>query len=75
MKTARDLNRGKKGRVWKIRQGEYNQRLISLGVLPNTEIELVRSTMMGSALYIKLDNQILALRKQEAESILLKSND
>ena len=46
--------------------------LTAMGVLPGTRIELVRSAPFGKAYYIKVDGVRLALREEEAASILLE---
>ena len=47
-------------------------KLTSMGVLPGTRIELVRHAPFGSAYYIKVDGIRMALREEEAASILLE---
>lgn len=46
-------------------------KLTSMGVLPGVVIEMVRKAPFGDAYYIKADGVRLALRKEEAASILL----
>ncbi|MCB0543037.1 MAG: ferrous iron transport protein A [Lewinellaceae bacterium] len=46
-------------------------KLTAMGVLPGTLIELVRPAPFGKAYYIKVDGVRLALREEEAASILL----
>lgn len=47
-------------------------KLTSMGVLPGARIELVRPAPFGQAYYIKVDGIRLALREEEAASILLE---
>jgi Fe2+ transport system protein FeoA len=47
-------------------------KLTAMGILPGTRIELVRPAPFGDAYYIKADGVRLALRKEEAASILLE---
>jgi len=47
-------------------------KLTAMGVLPGTRIELVRPAPFGKAYYIKVDGVRLALREEEAASILLE---
>lgn len=47
-------------------------KLTAMGVLPGTRIELVRIAPFGKAYYIKVDGIRLALREEEAASILLE---
>ncbi|MBV6440762.1 MAG: ferrous iron transport protein A [Haliscomenobacteraceae bacterium CHB4] len=47
-------------------------KLTAMGVLPGARIELVRPAPFGKAYYIKVDGVRLALREEEAASILLE---
>jgi Fe2+ transport system protein FeoA len=47
-------------------------KLTAMGVLPGTRIEMVRPAPFGKAYYIKVDGVRLALREEEASSILLE---
>lgn len=46
-------------------------KLTAMGVLPGAIIEMVRKSPFGDAFYIKVDGIRLALRSEEAQSILL----
>ncbi len=46
-------------------------KLTSMGLLPGTLIEMVRSAPFGNAYYIKADGVRMALREEEASSILI----
>lgn len=47
-------------------------KLTAMGLLPGTLIEMVRTAPFGNAYYIKADGIRLALRKEEAASILVE---
>ncbi len=47
-------------------------KLTSMGVCPGARIEMVRKAPFGHAFYIKVDGVRFALRREEAESILLE---
>jgi Fe2+ transport system protein FeoA len=47
-------------------------KLTAMGVLPGTRIEMVRQSPFGDAYYVKADGVRLALRTDEASSILLE---
>ncbi len=47
-------------------------KLTAMGLLPGTLIEMVRSAPFGNAYYIKADGVRLALREEEAASILIE---
>ncbi len=46
-------------------------KLTAMGLLPGTLIEMVRTAPFGKAYYIKADGVRLALREEEASSILI----
>lgn len=48
-------------------------KLTSMGVLPGTMIQMVRQAPFGHAYYVKVDGVRLALREEEAVSILLEA--
>ena len=45
---------------------------MNLGILPNTRITLVRRAPFGKTLYIKLGNYQMAIREEEAQTIILE---
>lgn len=48
------------------------QKLLSMGVLLGSRIEVLRSAPWGGGLIIKADNLIIALRKREAAALLIR---
>lgn len=48
-------------------------KLLSMGVLPGSRFELVRRAPFGGGWYVKVDNLLLALRREEVESIVLRT--
>ncbi|BCD62434.1 MULTISPECIES: FeoA family protein [Nitratiruptor] len=58
--------------------GELKDRLLELGALTNTPIEVVRIAPFGDPIEIKIGNTHIALRKSEASKIeveLFKEKD
>lgn len=51
---------------------ESRSRLMEMGLLVGTEIELVRFAPMGDPVEIKVRGYNLTLRKHEAERVLVK---
>jgi Fe2+ transport system protein FeoA len=47
-------------------------KLMAMGVLPGSRIMLVRKDISGKTLYVQVDQMRLAIRKTEAECIVLK---
>ena len=72
MKTAGDLNFGEKAIIANI---DYNhpsfRRIIEIGFTPGQEIELINKSIFNDPLAFSLRGTLIAIRKNEAESILL----
>ncbi|MDX1941471.1 MAG: FeoA family protein [Saprospiraceae bacterium] len=66
------LKPGKSGIVSQFSDDQLGSKLLTMGVLPGSQVEIVREAPFGGGVVIKVDNNYLALRKQEAECILLK---
>jgi ferrous iron transport protein A len=67
------LKLGSKGTVAEIKvASESKPRLMEMGLLVGTEVELVRFAPMGDPLEIKVRGYNLSLRKHEAEQILVR---
>ena len=71
-KTISALKKGAVGFIGKFTDDEIAQKLMSMGLLPGTRIELVRRAPLGGGCYIKADNLLIALRTQEAARVLLR---
>ena len=53
---------------------EQRPRLMEMGLLVGTPVELVRFAPLGDPVEIKIRGYNLTLRKHEAEQILVRSN-
>jgi len=61
---------GQKAKITKIRaQGEMNKRLLEMGILPGSLIEMERVAPLGDPIQIKIKGYHLTLRKEEAGGI------
>ncbi|MBW2524601.1 MAG: metal-dependent transcriptional regulator [Deltaproteobacteria bacterium] len=68
-----DLRPGQSGTVTHVNaRGSIRQRLLDMGVLPDAAVELVRVAPAGNPIWIRLDGTQIALRKAEAEAVLVK---
>lgn len=45
---------------------------MSMGILPGSRVALVRRAPFGGGWYVKVDNIYIALRMDEASSVVLK---
>ena len=50
-------------------QGAVRQRLLDMGFVPDTEVEVLRVATLGDPMEVKVGNSYVTLRKCEAEQI------
>ncbi|MGB0864353.1 MAG: FeoA family protein [Saprospiraceae bacterium] len=60
-----------KGNILGFTDELISSRLLTMGILPGSQIELIRKAPLRGGFYIKFDNQRIALRSIEAASILV----
>ena len=70
----KDLKIGSKARIVALTAGEktYRHRLISMGLLPGTELTVLRAAPLGDPIEISVRGFALSLRKQEANILQLE---
>ena len=68
------LKQGLSARITGFAQGRsvYRQRLLALGLVPNTVIQLMHIAPLGDPITIHVRGASLSLRKQEAAILLLE---
>ena len=70
VKMMNELEKGEKGRIVKIGgKGSVHRRLLDMGLVSGTEIEMQRVAPLGDPIEIKVKGYNLSLRKEEAASI------
>ena len=70
VKMLNELEKGEKGRIVKIGgKGSVHRRLLDMGLVSGTEIEMQRVAPLGDPIEIKVKGYNLSLRKEEAASI------
>jgi len=70
VKMMNELEKGEKGRIVKIGgKGSVHRRLLDMGLVSGTEIEMERVAPLGDPIEIKVKGYNLSLRKEEAASI------
>ena len=62
------------GRIAFFTDSLIASKLLSMGVLPGSRIELVRKGPFGGGWYVRVDSLLLALRQKEINSIVLQDN-
>lgn len=69
--TLRNLTAGDRGQVAGYEEGgrAYRKKLLSMGLTPGTELEVVRVAPMGDPVEIRVRGTSVSLRKGEAEAL------
>jgi len=67
--TLKDAEIGSTVRIDSIAESSIKQRLMTMGLIPGTRIEVLRSAPLGDPIAIRLRAYNLALRKDDAEKI------
>ncbi len=66
-----ELAIGQKRRVSRFENDQLGGRLMAMGMLPGAKVEMVRTVLAGTTFYIKFNGHSLAIRKKEADGIIL----
>ena len=70
VKALSDLKKGDKGKIVKISgSGSAHRRLLDMGLVSGSEIEMQGVAPLGDPIEIKVKGYNLSLRKEEADSI------
>lgn len=69
-RTLDDLPPGGRARIRGHRaRGAVRQRLLDLGLHPQTDVTMVRAAPLGDPLELRLESSLIALRRAEAALI------
>ncbi len=60
------------GYVLGFNDDRLGSKLLAMGVLPGSKVEVLRKAPFGGGVVLKVDHHYLALRAQEAACILIK---
>ena len=72
-KILKELKRGEKGTVTKIDgSGIIRRRLMDMGIIKGTSIEIERLAPLGDPIEVKVKGYHLSLRKDEAAGIYVE---
>ena len=73
IKTLNELKSGEKGKITKIGGGgRIRRRLLDMGLVSGSEVEMQRVAPLGDPIEIKVKGYNLSLRKEEAASIQIE---
>lgn len=69
------LKEGKPGMKLKLRAiegSELKERLMTMGLIPGTEVTVLQSAPLGDPMAIRIRSYNLALRRDDAEKIIVE---
>ncbi|MBX2876332.1 MAG: ferrous iron transport protein A [Saprospiraceae bacterium] len=70
--TSSNLSRNTPRRISHFSNDQMASKLMSMGVLPGSQINLIRKAPLGGAWYVRVDNKVIAMRAKEINCIILK---
>ncbi len=73
VKPLSDLKPGQRGTISKVGgSGDIRRRILDMGVVPQTEIEVERVAPLGDPIEVKVKGYHLSLRKQDAANVYVE---
>lgn len=72
MATLENIPIGQPVRIASYKDLFIASRLMSMGIIPGTEVQIVRTTFSGSTYFLQFPHLSLALRKDEVEQIVIE---
>ncbi len=67
---------GEKGMIKRIdATGLLRRKLLDMGVIPRSEVEVVKLAPLGDPIDVKIKGYHLSLRKEEAKNILVERQE
>jgi ferrous iron transport protein A len=71
--TAAQLSLQQSATIESIQESDISINFLELGILPGKEIKLLKKAPFGGPMAFVIEENIIALRQQEAIMIILKS--
>ena len=76
IKPLGGLKTGEKGKITKVGgSGAIHRRLLDMGVISGSEVEVERVAPLGDPIEVKIKGYHLTLRKEEAANIQVEVNE
>jgi len=72
MRTLGELKSGESAVVASFRDNMLASRLMSMGVIPGTQVQIVRKSLTGATYFLQFSQLALAVRKEEAALIVIE---
>ena len=67
--TLQDLRPGESGKILGFQPGAAMDRLMEMGMLPGSEVQVIRLAPFGDPMDLKIQGYHLSIRKAEASKI------
>ena len=72
-RQAHSLHPNESSRIIRFEDMIIAGKLMSMGILPNAQIQLVRRNALGNTLIFRINNRFkIALRRDEAQTIIIE---
>ena len=69
--TLKDTKPGMTVRIDSVGESKLKQRLMTMGLIPGTRVEILNSAPLGDPIALRLRSYNLAMRKADAAQILI----
>lgn len=56
--------------ITSFRDAHLGGKLMSMGILPGSRIQVIRKAPLGGGWYVRVDRQVVALRREELACII-----
>lgn len=73
LRSLSDLRPKEKGVLMQFTDDRIAGKLITMGVFPGSTLEMVRHAPFKGGCYVKIENTAIAIRRSEAQCILLQA--
>jgi len=71
-KSLKSLRPGESGVLLSLSDERFLTKLMTLGLFPGSIVKLVRYAPFGGSVYVKVNNNQIALRNEEASLIFIE---
>ncbi len=73
VKPLSSLKLGQRGTISRVEgSGQIHRRLLDMGVVPRTEIEVERVAPLGDPIEVRIKGYHLSLRREEAANVYIE---
>lgn len=72
IETLANLKVGTSGKISQFTDDQMASKMLSMGILPGKVLKLIRRAPFGGGLYIKVEDNNMAVRDSEAQNILIE---